>query len=127
MRVHSVSALVLVHASLLLGWGFWDNLFDSGPVAPSASAAGAVVAERLADARALHPATAAVYGSEPALLWRVAAQRRTAAQALAQAPFDGVSAESVRAGDALRSVTAADAADAWWRGLDDAARAPRRG
>lgn len=122
VRVHSVSALVLVHASLLLGWGFWDSLFDSGPAAPDASAARAAVVAGLADARALHPATVAVYGSEPALLWRASAQRRAAASALARAPFDGISAEAVRAPVALQAVRAADEADAWWHGLDDAAR-----
>ena len=122
VRVHSVSALVLVHASLLLGWGFWDSLFDSGPTAPDASATRAAVADGLADAHALHPATAAVYGSDPALLWRASAQRRIAAQALARAPFDGISAEAVYAPAAVRAVKAADDAEAWWQSLGDAAR-----
>ena len=119
MRLSSFSVLLVV---ALLNWGFWDDLFESGPAAPDGQAVQASLSGTLATVPALHPATAPLYGERGSLLWASAAHRRAAVSVLAAAPLDGIDAASVHAGDAARAVDALGRAEAWWAGLDAAAR-----
>ena len=116
MRLNSTVLLLLA----LVGWGFFDRLFDRGPSAPEAAAVSQALASALAGSPALHPATAALYDRAP--LWTAPAQRRAAASVLASAPLDGIDAGSVHADVARRAVAVLDAADRRWASLDDDAR-----
>ena len=122
MRLLSLSALLVATLAppLGFGWGFLDGLFESGPSAPDAAAVNVAVTEALTATR-LHPATAELY-TRRTTLWTSAPQRRAAAAALLASPLDGIPDSTARAAEAAHAVRDLDAAEAWWDGLDDAAR-----
>ncbi len=119
MRLHSLTALIV---ALVVGWGIFDGLFDRGASAPDRGAISAALTADLASGATLHPATAALYGTDRAPLFTASAQRTAAASLVLAAPLDGIALASVRAGDAGRAVDALSRAEALWTGLDDAAR-----
>lgn len=123
MRLASHPVAVLALAAVL-GWGFLTDWLggDEAPAgAPPLEAVAEAIAARL-DRTALHPATASVYGAEPAPRWATARSRAAVLALLGDASADGVAPEAVRLDDARAIAQVLDERHAAWVALDGTAR-----